>query len=155
MPPPVASLAFLACLAATLYLTGVIWTVQVAHYPLFAKVGPEAFRTYHAAHTGAMGLVVGPAMLAQLGTSALLAFAVPAPPGLPRPLLLLGFALAVGTWGVTGLVSVPLHGKLAGGWDADAGRALVLTNWIRTALWTAHALLLLELTRRLLARAPG
>ena len=30
-------------LAATLYMVGVIWFVQVVHYPLFARAGAEGF----------------------------------------------------------------------------------------------------------------
>ena len=37
--------------AATWALVGLIWTVQLVHYPLFAQVGADTFRSYHARHT--------------------------------------------------------------------------------------------------------
>ena len=37
------TLILLGHLAATLFMVGVIWFVQVVHYPLFAKVGATAF----------------------------------------------------------------------------------------------------------------
>ena len=51
-------LVFLTCLASTLFMTGLIWFVQVVHYPLFDRVDPDSFRRYHADHTIATGFVV-------------------------------------------------------------------------------------------------
>ncbi len=138
------SFCFLLDIAATLYLWGVIWTIQLVHYPLFARVGAAGWADYHAAHTRLMTLVVLPAMVTELGTSGLLAL------GRPAPLLWLGFGLAVGTWAVTFFVSVPLHDTLSRGFDAAAIARLVSTNWLRTAFWTGHALLLLFQVWRLL-----
>ena len=131
----------LACAGASLYMAGVIWTIQVVHYALFRQVGTAGWLAYHAAHTQRMTWVVLSPMVVELGTSSLLALAPP--PGVPRPLLLLGFALAALTWAVTFFVSVPLHALLSRGWDDVAGAALVRTNWARTALWTCHALVML------------
>ena len=92
-------LLFLLDVAATLYLWGVIWTVQLVHYPLFARVGPEQWAAYHAGHTRLMTAVVLPAMVTELGTSGLLALSRPV--WLSPPLLWAGFACAVLTWAVT------------------------------------------------------
>ncbi len=148
MPPTLLSLCFLLDLAATLYLWGVIWTVQLALYPLFARVGAADWAGYHAGHARLITFVVLPAMVTELGTSGLLALLRPA--WLSAPLLWLGFALAMGTWAVTFFVSVPLHDTLSRGFDTAAIERLVSTNWLRTALWTAHALLLLFQVWRLL-----
>ena len=148
MPPTLLSLCFLLDLAATLYLWGVIWTVQLALYPLFARVGAADWAGYHAGHARLITFVVLPAMVTELGTSGLLALLRPA--WLSVPLLWLGFALAMGTWTVTFFVSVPLHDTLSRGFDTAAIERLVSTNWLRTALWTAHALLLLFQVWRLL-----
>ncbi|MBC8104410.1 MAG: hypothetical protein H7Z41_17680 [Cytophagales bacterium] len=136
-------------LASTLYMVGVILTVQLVHYPLMGQVGAEQFRAYHSAHTSQMSWVVLLPMIAELGTSGLLAFAPL--PGVPRWLLWTGFALAVLTWAATFFLSVPLHGKLSLGFDAEAHRFLVQTNWVRTVFWTAHGGITLEILRRLLA----
>jgi hypothetical protein len=56
-------LVLLAHLAVTLFMLGVIWFVQVVHYPLFAKVGQEGFTLYSKAHSHLTGYVVGPPML--------------------------------------------------------------------------------------------
>lgn len=137
-------------IASVLYMCGVIWTVQLVHYPLMARVGGAEFSRYHASHTSLMTLVVLLPMVVELGTSGLLALGAVPLPGVPRGLLWLGFALAVATWAVTFFVSVPLHGRLSSGFDASAHRALVQTNWLRTIAWSAHGLVVLEIARRLL-----
>ena len=52
----------LAQTAATPFMTGVIWVVQVVHYPLFARVGVDGFREYEQSHQRRISLVVGIAM---------------------------------------------------------------------------------------------
>ena len=47
-----------AQLAATLYMVGVIWMVQLVHYPLYNKVGREAFPEYETRHNDGMTLTV-------------------------------------------------------------------------------------------------
>lgn len=128
--------ALLAGTAASLYMTGVIWTVQIVHYALFDRVGAEGWRAYHRAHTGRMAWVVLLPMVIELGTAAVLVLAPP--PGVPRLCLLIGLILTLLTWAVTFFVSVPLHDTLGRGWDTRAGDALVRTNWWRTALWTGR-----------------
>ncbi|MBC8142373.1 MAG: hypothetical protein H7Y38_13135 [Armatimonadetes bacterium] len=151
--PTLLRYALLADIAASLYMAGVIWTVQLVHYFLFDKVSAAGWATYHRLHSQQMSLVVLLPMVVQLGASCLLAWSPPGLPGVPRFVWLVGAALVVGTWVVTFFVSVPLHGKLGGAFDADACRALVQTNWIRTALWTAQAALMLYVVGRALEKA--
>lgn len=147
---PLLRWALLANIGSSLYMAGVIWTVQLAHYFLFDKVGTEGWATYHRLHSRQMSLVVVLPMVIQLGAACLLALSPPAIPAVPRWFWLFGAGLVIGTWASTFFISVPLHAKLGGGFDAEACRALLQTNWIRTGLWTAQAVLLLETLRRIL-----
>ena len=52
-------------LAATAVMTGLIWFVQVVHYPLFAAVGAEQFVAYEVAHQRRTSFVVGLPMLVE------------------------------------------------------------------------------------------
>ena len=45
---------------------------------------------------------------------------------------------------------MPLHGRLAQGFDAVAHRRLVSTNWVRTAGWSVRGLLALLMTARVM-----
>ena len=126
---------------ATLAMTGLIWFVQVVHYPMFADVGRDRFAAYEARHQRLTTWVVGPLMLVEAMTAMAIIVQIGG-----------GLAVAGGVcvallWLSTALVQVPLHRRLCDGFDADAHRQLIATNWVRTALWSARsviALLLLD-----------
>jgi hypothetical protein len=126
--------------ATTWFLVGLIWMVQVVHYPLFARVGSAEFAGYAAAHAHLITYVVGPLMLLELMTAIVLL--AQWPPALPGWIGWLGLALVGVIWLTTMFVSVPLHARLATGFDAQAHALLVGTNWIRTLAWTARGLLM-------------
>ncbi len=131
------SLVLLLNAAAALYMTGVIWFVQVVHYPLFDGVAAADWPAYHARHTRRTGYVVAPVMIVELATAALLVF--DRPDGVGAGLALAGLVLAIAAWILTLGVATPDHGRLSGGWDARIARRLVTVGWGRTAAWTAHA----------------
>lgn len=130
-------------LVSTLAMFGVILFVQIVHYPLMAQVGRESSAAYAKAHTDRTGVVVGPLMLPEMATAVWLV-AVP-----PSPDLVLaarvGLVLLLGIWLVTALASVPCHRRLLEGFDPDAHRRLVRTNWMRTVLWAGRVPLALML----------
>lgn len=119
-------------LASTAYMTGLIWFVQIVHYPLFAAVGRESFQQYEARHMPLTTWVVAPGMLVEAGACAWLAV------HLPGSLSLIGFALLMIIWIATAAASVPCHNRLLKGFDSRTHRRLVETNWIRTAAWTGR-----------------
>lgn len=125
-----------AHLVGTLGMFGVILVVQIVHYPLMARVGREGAGDYARAHTDRMGWVVGPLMLPEMGAALWLALLPPSPE--LRSAAWAGLALLGMIWAVTALASVPCHARLVRGWDADAHRRLVRSNWLRTIGWAAR-----------------
>jgi hypothetical protein len=143
-------LVVVAHAVATLVLVGVIWTIQVVHYPLFAAVGTDGFAAYEAAHsTRITALIALPWAVQGLTTVALL---LAPPAGQPRWLVWLAAALAVVPVLVTVALSVPAHQQLADGFDAAAHARLVGTNWLRTAAWTVHGAVATALLVQTVAR---
>ena len=142
-------LLLLAHTAATLVMVGIIWFVQVVHYPLFARVGAASFATYSARHARLTGLVVGPPMLVEAATA--VALVVSTPPELTGWLLWAGLALLAGIWLSTGLLQSPRHTQLGRGFDPSAHGSLVSSNWLRTVLWSLRGLVVLSI----LAEAMG
>lgn len=128
----------LAQLVATLVMVGVIWFVQVVHYPLMARLGRESFAGWQAANLVRTSWVVVPPMLIEAGC-ALLAPFLDTP--VPRGELLLGLALLGGVWASTFLLQVPLHTRLEAGFDPLLHLRLVRTNLLRSALWSARGVL--------------
>ncbi len=123
---------------ATIAMTGLIWFVQIVHYPLLARVGHGSFAEYEQAHTRRTAFIVGPIMLLEAAAAAALAVTL-------RPPALLAAGLLVFIWLSTAVVQVPLHARLERGFDTSAWRMLVRSNWIRTCLWTVRAVLALHM----------
>jgi hypothetical protein len=134
------ALALVLNLAATWYMTGLIWFVQLVHYAQFPLVGEPGFAAYHRRHTRFTTLAVGPAMLVEAATAA--ALIAWRPPAVAAWVAWVGVALVGGLWASTALVQVPRHDVLARGFDPAACRSLTRTNWARTAGWTARAVLM-------------
>lgn len=134
-------IALLAQLGTTLPLVGLIWFVQVVAYPQFARVDASSFPAYHAAHSALISYLVAPLMVVELGACLLMVAA--RPPSVSVPVAIAGLALCALAWGVTGLVSVPLHATLGHGFDASAHARLLSSNWLRTLAWSCRGALLL------------
>lgn len=133
-------------LSVTAMLTGLIWTIQLVHYPGFADVGSEQCFRYQAKHMRRISFLVGPLMLAELLLAGWLLFQNFALPPL-SVLSQLAAACVLVIWLLTALLFVPLHRKFeAEGYTAELVNKLVRRNWWRTALWTFRLLLLFGLT---------
>jgi hypothetical protein len=118
-------------LMATAGMFGLIWFVQVVHYPLFDGVGGD-FTAYANRHANRTSLVVGPLMVVEAITAVVLLIDE------VSVLTVTGVALVIVLWLSTAFIQVPCHRRLAGGFDAAAHRRLVVGNWLRTATWSAR-----------------
>ena len=129
-------------LAAAAAMTGVLWVVQCAVYPLFGSVGERHFAAYHQRYTARVSLVVLPLMGVEMLTGLALAWSGWSEAG---PGFQVAFGLLVFVWVSTFLVQMPLHRRLAEQYAPELQRRLVATNWVRTVAWTARVVLLFSL----------
>lgn len=126
----------LANALVTAMLVGLTWTIDRVHYPLFAEVGSDLFPSYHASHTARMGTIAAPLMVLE---AALALLVVLRPSEATSPLLAWSGLILVGlVWVVTFAWAVPLHGRLAAGFDEGLHRSLCLAHFVRSLLWTAR-----------------
>ena len=123
-----------AHLVATFAMTGIIWFVQIVHYPMLARLPHENFAELEREHCDRTGFVVAPPMLVEAFTLVWLILE-----GFDSPLFLFTAALLGGVWLSTFTLQVPAHRALLQGWSEPVHQRLVLTNWIRTAAWTLRA----------------
>lgn len=136
-----AAALLLTHLAATLFMVGVIWFVQVVHYPLLARVGTADAVLYEQDHTRRTGWIVAPVMLLEaVSAVSLLGFR---PAGVSDLQVGIGVALLVVVWASTWLVQVPCHDQLCREFDRVVHRRLVRSNWIRTVAWSLRGLVVL------------
>jgi uncharacterized membrane protein len=121
-------------------MVGLIWMVQVVHYPMLAQMSALQPVTAAVDHQRRISRVVGPLMAAE-GVTALVLLA-----DRPQTMSVLSAWVAAALLGVallsTVLVQVPLHARLAAAHDDEVAARLVTTNWVRTAAWTARGVLL-------------
>lgn len=126
-------------LLSTAYMTGLVWFVQVVHYPLMGGVDEAGFAAYERRHQSRTTWVVAPPMLLELATAAALLYRPPA--GIPPAWAWVGAALLAIVWLSTFGLQVPCHDRLSKGFDEAAWRRLVATNWIRTAAWSGRCVI--------------
>lgn len=131
------SLVAAAHLLTTFAMVGLIWFVQIVHYPMMASFDRENFASHEKEHCDRTGWVVVPFMLVEVFTFALLLIE-----GIRSNAFLISGLLLGVIWASTFVIQVPLHRKLLEGWNAEQHRRLVTTNWIRTAAWTGRSFLL-------------
>lgn len=120
-------------------MTGLIWFVQLVHYPLFADV-PDSHRPlYTKKHGVKTAWIVLPMMSLELITGIFLYFKHPT-----TLIWALGALLLLAIWGLTLKQFAPLHAKLAQTGDPRYVQHLVRYNWLRTLFWSARSLLVLS-----------
>ncbi len=127
-------------LIATLAMFGLIWFVQVVHYPLFELVDDRKFAASHATRTT---YVVAPLMLLELASSIALLRTVWRPSFISPTEAWLGAVLAGVIWLSTAFLQVPMHDRLQARHSVADARQLVATNWVRTVAWSLRAALVL------------
>lgn len=145
-------IAFIITLALTLYMSGMIWSMQILEYPLFALVGQQEFPAYHRRHNrGLPFLVILPSIGAFL-SAVVLIFTRPAR-------LSLWVSIVVAVLDVFIIVATvareaPVHAQLdRDGYSPTLIRQLVQGNWIRTLLWSINAVILLIVTAQFVSAA--
>ena len=131
-------LFFLNVISAFL-LTGVIWTIQIVHYPSFHYIDKLSFTNFHNFHERRISIVVIPLMLIELITSVALYIY-----NLSSIFFSLNLLIVVLIWCSTFFVQVPIHSVLSQKKDKNLIEKLVNTNWTRTFLWSMRMLLIID-----------
>ena len=136
------SLVISGHIAATWYMVGLIWFVQLVHYPMMDRAAD--FIEYERVHCQKTTWAVGPAMLIEIAT--LVVWGIFQPELLVDPLYI-GLASLLGIiWVSTACLQVPAHHRLSQGYNAATHRWLVNSNWIRTFAWSLRGVGVLFLT---------
>ena len=135
-------------IASTWFMVGLIWFVQIVHYPLFGYVGSKEFITFHENHKILITPVVGFVMIMELISSVILIFQIPT--GIPNWTAIVGIILIGIIWLSTLFLQIPYHNKLSSKFDKNLLMLLVNTNWIRTISWSLRGILVLIMLTKLM-----
>jgi hypothetical protein len=138
-------MAILVHLLATVYMAGVIWFVQVVHYPMFSgfsefsEFAGTEFRSCAIRHQRLTARVVLLPMVIEITTGIWLAIAHHN--SATAMWWWIALALIGVIWWSTFAIQVPLHQTLARGFQPAAHQRLVTSNWVRTVAWSVRAVL--------------
>ena len=124
-------------LTATSIMVGVIWVIQLVHYPSFHFVELKQYNTFQRFHMSRISYVVIPAMLTELFTLFLIVISMDQ----IDTLVLASAILLIFIWLMTAVFFSGVHQKLTLGYDQTVVDKLVKLNWGRTLLWTLRLLL--------------
>jgi len=124
---------------STSVMVGVIWVIQLLHYPSFHFIDDQKYIEFQHFHMQRISFIVIPAMLTELSSALLLAYFF----GSSLTIILL--ALVLGIWGITFIFFTNMHHKLTDGYDQRIVDRLVKINLSRTALWSLRLIILLSI----------
>ncbi len=127
--------AVLIQLVATAAMTGVIWIVQLVHYPMFAGLDEKTFLKWHEFHSSRISFIVVPLMACEMILSIYLSYELKS----VWQYVVLACTLLI--WGSTFLLSVPLHARLGLQRESGLIESLIRTNWPRTVAYSVKLVL--------------
>ena len=125
-------------LIATSVMVGVIWIIQLVHYPSFHFVELKQYTAFQRFHMSRISFVVIPAMLTEIFTLILIVISMDQ----IDSLVLASAILLIFIWLMTAVFFSGVHQKLTLGYDQTVVDKLVKLNWGRTLFWTLRLLLI-------------
>ena len=124
---------------STSIMVGVIWVIQLLHYPSFHFINDQKYIEFQHFHMQRISIIVIPAMLTELASALLLAYFF------ESSLTIILLALVIANWAITLIFFTNMHQKLTDGYDHSIVNRLVQINWSRTALWSLRLIILLSI----------
>jgi hypothetical protein len=134
---------FVIHLVSTSFMVGVIWIVQLVHYPTFLFIDEQKSNDFQKFHMSRISYIVMPAMTTEL-FSGIYIF-IYSNMAIDSNLFLLALTILIINWIITALVFVKMHNKLLINYKIEIISLLVKWNWLRTLLWSVRLILLLRM----------
>ena len=119
-------------------MVGVIWLVQLTHYPTYRYIDLCRFQEFEQFHCRSIAFIVLPLMLLEEGSGALLLFT-----GERSVIFMISLLILAMVWISTFLIQVPIHEKLGRSFDLGLVERLISSNWLRTVGWSLRLVLLI------------
>ena len=117
---------------ASIWMTSLIWVIQLVHYPFFQYVDQNKQRLAANFHTSRIFWCVFPAMIIEVIT--LILYIIQK--NQINEIEITITTLLITIWASTILIQVPQHQAMATQYNQSIIKQLVKKNWIRTICWT-------------------
>ena len=122
---------------STSLMVGVIWIIQLLHYPAFHFIDKANYSAFQDFHMKRVSYIVVPIMFTELASGALVVLILP-----KFFLFNISMVILAIIWIITFLFFTKLHQSLTFGYNEASVNKLVRLNWFRTVLWTVRILIL-------------
>lgn len=134
------SSVFILHLVSTSIMVGVIWIIQLVHYPTFLFIDKQKYMKFQEFHMSRVSYIVMPTMIAELFSGIYILFYNNVLM-VNTFFLLASFSLFL-NWVITALVFVKIHNGLLIKYEKNIILLLVKLNWLRTILWSLRLVFL-------------
>ena len=124
---------------STSVMSGVIWVIQLLHYPSFHFIDDQKYIEFQHFHMQRISFIVIPVMIIEFASALLLAYFF------RSSLTIILLALLLGVWAVTFIFFTNMHQKLTNGYNQGIVDRLIQINWFRTTLWSLRLIILLSI----------
>ena len=123
---------------STSVMVGVIWVIQLLHYPSFHFVQKSDYPKFQQFHMSRISLIVIPAMIIEFITGIImLQFGFSS-----NFLFISSLVILITIWGITFIFFTKMHQVLISGYNEIIVNRLISINWSRTLLWSLRLLVL-------------
>ena len=130
------SMLFLHILS-TAIMVGIIWVIQIVHYPSFHYIDKNRYVSFQNFHMNKISYIVIPVMSIEAISGIILLY------NDQTVLFIISLIILLVIWTLTAFYFTRTHQLLASGYKKDIVRKLVQANWVRTGLWTLRLLILI------------
>lgn len=125
--------------STTLVLAGTMWALQLGLVPLLRRATPEHWPRHAAAYRTTLVLLFWPLVALEACSGILLALGRPL--GIPSGLHVANLVLIGMGWTATLLIRIAVGHALLARFDPEGVARFARLNWVRLAIWTARAAL--------------
>ena len=123
---------------STSIMVGVIWVIQLVHYPSFKYVNESDYIIFQKYHMSNISYIVFPVMFTELITALIILFF-----GEKSLFFVLSLICLFLIWVITGVLFTKYHNILKEGKDLMIIDKMIKANWIRALLWTMRLIMIL------------
>ena len=122
---------------STSIMVGVIWVIQLVHYPSFKYVNESDYIIFQKYHMSNISYIVFPVMFTELITALIILFF-----GEKSLFFVLSLICLFLIWVITGVLFTKYHSILKEGKDLMIIEKMIKANWIRALLWTMRLIMI-------------
>ena len=122
---------------STSLMVGIIWVIQLLHYPTFHFIKQSDYVEFQHFHMQRISFIVVPVMIIELLSGFMLVYYF------RSNLFILCLTILLVIWLITFVFFTKLHQSLLGGYDKIIVNKLVQINWSRTVLWSLRLIILI------------